>query len=110
MSSRRAESGRLVMSPPEGFPLAGAAAVGQGSESSGGVTSDIVRFLSWAGLHWRAKVAQLLSGSSIHYRLVAVRAELIQHRLLISDKGGKLLVGGLALAVILNSSQRVDDG
>ena len=89
---------------------AGAAAVGLVGEGSGGVTSDIVRLLSRAGLHWSAKVAQLLLGGCTYRRPVAVRAEVIQHSSLISDRGCKLLVGERALAVVVKSFERVNHG
>ena len=84
--------------------------MGLGGEGSGGVTSDIAHLLSRAVLRSGAKVAQLLLGSSTYRRLVTVRAELIQQRFLIPDKGGELLVGERALAVVFKAFEGINEG
>ena len=51
-----------------------------------------------------------MSGGSTYRRPLAVRAELIQHLLLILDQGGELLVGETPLAVVLKFFECANDG
>ena len=98
-----AEFGRRAWSPPMGSALELEAWGWDASLPLSSGPCEIAGSLIGVVLHWRAKVAQLRSGCTTYCRPAAVRCELVEQFLLLSDKVGELIVGEADLAVGLKS-------